>query len=199
MRISRFPILAGKELDYEEGGKKKISRLIGTVRCIDRHAKRHVRVLYPVSSPYSSTSSISYYHRNMAKLASSRDFRMYGARRLRNRWEYINAALYVFSAILLVSGFLSQFSNYSKSSGLVLLLIALTILAAVNAHDLMAHLAGIDYRFSLLLLDYQLALVEVAAPLVQMLGSVVVFFGILLLFLQASGAKKPFSLPKNLN
>lgn len=109
---------------------------------------------------------------------------MYGTRLVRNRWEYINAGLYVFAAILLTGGFASQLSSDARS-GLVVL-IGLAIVAAVNAHDLVAHLAGIDYLFSILLLDSQLALVEVGAPLLQMLGSAVAFVGILLLFIQAS-------------
>ncbi|CAA6661045.1 unnamed protein product [Spirodela intermedia] len=94
----------------------------------------------------------------MVKLATTRESRMYGTRLVRNRWN--------------------------ARSGLVVLLIGLAIVAAVNGHDLVAHLAGIDYLLSLLLLDSQLALVEVAVPLLQMLGSAVTFVGILLLFIQ---------------
>ncbi|CAA7397406.1 unnamed protein product [Spirodela intermedia] len=119
----------------------------------------------------------------MVKLATTRESRMYGTRLVRNRWEYINAGLYVFAAILLTGGFASQLSSDARS-GLVVLLIGLAIVAAVNGHDLVAHLAGIDYLLSLLLLDSQLALVEVAVPLLQMLGSAVTFVGILLLFIQ---------------
>ncbi|XP_074319795.1 uncharacterized protein LOC141656694 isoform X2 [Silene latifolia] len=54
---------------------------------------------------------------------------------------------------------------------------------AVNLHDLVAHLAGVDYRFSLMEFDNQLALVEFAVPFVQSLGCLLSFLGILFLFI----------------
>ncbi|CAH2068853.1 unnamed protein product [Thlaspi arvense] len=119
----------------------------------------------------------------MVKLASAREVRMYGPRPARNRAEYINAGLYIFATIVLVCGFAAQFSMNPKS-GLVLLLISSAIIIAVNMHDLVAHLAGIDYRLSLMGFDTQLALVEFSAPLVQALGTLLFFLGILFLFLQ---------------
>lgn len=108
---------------------------------------------------------------------------MYGPRLARSRSEYINAGLYVFATIVLIGGFAAQFSNEPKS-GLILLLIALALIIMVNVHDLMAHLAGVDYRLQLLGFDPQLALVEIAVPVVQALGSLLFFLGILFLFIQ---------------
>ncbi|XP_049368271.1 uncharacterized protein LOC125833172 [Solanum verrucosum] len=120
----------------------------------------------------------------MVKLASAREMRLYGPRLTRNRFEYINAGLYLFATILLVGGFAAQFSN-EQLSGLVLLLIALAVIVVVNVHDLLAHLAGIDYRFLLLGFDPQLALVEFAVPVVQSVGTILNFLAILFLFTQA--------------
>ncbi|CAI9092514.1 OLC1v1027770C1 [Oldenlandia corymbosa var. corymbosa] len=120
----------------------------------------------------------------MVKLASARESRMYGPRLSRNRLEYINAGLYVFASIVLLSGFAAQFSSEPKS-GLVLLLIALAIFTIVNVHDLMAHLAGIDYRFTLMEYDMQLAVVEFAAPLVLTLGTILFFLGIFFILFEA--------------
>nr|GMD57258.1 General transcription factor IIF subunit 1 [Ipomoea batatas] len=69
-------------------------------------------------------------------------------------------------------------------SGLVLLLIAFALIAVVNFHDLLAHLAGLDFRLSLFAYDTQLAVVEFAAPLLHILGCLCSFLGILFLFIQ---------------
>ncbi|CAN0902923.1 hypothetical protein LINGRAHAP2_LOCUS22278 [Linum grandiflorum] len=107
----------------------------------------------------------------MGKLASAREHRMYGPRLSRNRGEYVNAGLYLFATIVLVCGFVAQFSREPRS-GLVLLLIALLIVVAVSVHDMVAHLAGIDYRLpSLMVFDPQLALVEFAVPLLLAAGA----------------------------
>ncbi|KAH7839759.1 hypothetical protein Vadar_008362 [Vaccinium darrowii] len=65
--------------------------------------------------------------------------------------------------------------------GLVLLLVALALILVVNVHDLFAHLAGIDYRLW--------ALVEVLVPVVQAVGALLSFLGVLLLFIQISASK----------
>ncbi|VFQ73034.1 unnamed protein product [Cuscuta campestris] len=96
----------------------------------------------------------------------------------------MNAGLYVFSTIVLLCGFAAELSREPKS-GLVLLLIALLLVAAVNLHDLLAHLAGINYRLWLFGYDLQLALVEFAAPLLHILGCICSFLGILFLFIEA--------------
>ena len=78
---------------------------------------------------------------------------------------------------------MAQLSKEPKS-GLVLLLIGLALIVMVNVHDLVAHLAGVDYRLQMMGFDPQLALVEVAVPVVQILGSLLFFLGILFLFIQ---------------
>ncbi|KAH7855018.1 hypothetical protein Vadar_020329 [Vaccinium darrowii] len=131
----------------------------------------------------------------MVKLASARQSRMYGPRHGRNRAEYMNAGLYVFATIMLVCGFAAQLSKQPKS-GLVILLIALALIIVVNVHDLVAHLAGIDFRLTLMGFDTQLALVEFAVPLVQAMGTVLFFLGILFLFIQEEKNYGYFKLEK---
>ncbi|KAL8251983.1 hypothetical protein R6Q59_035676 [Mikania micrantha] len=118
----------------------------------------------------------------MVKLATARESRTYGPGPSRNRGEYINAGVYVFSTIVLICGFVLLLLKQPKP-GLVLILVGLALIVVVNIHDLMAHLAGIDYRVGLMELDVQLPLVEVAVPVVQALGGVVFFMGILFLLL----------------
>lgn len=119
----------------------------------------------------------------MVKLVSARESRIYGPRLARNRSEYINAGLYVFSSIVLLGGLLAELSKEPKS-GLVIILIALAIILAVNVHDLVAHLAGIDFRLPLMEFDMQLGLVEFAVPLLQAIGSLLMLLGVLFLFIQ---------------
>ncbi|PIA49068.1 hypothetical protein AQUCO_01300128v1 [Aquilegia coerulea] len=133
----------------------------------------------------------------MVKLATARESRLYGPWLARNRWEYINAGLYVFATILLVCGFVAQLSYISAKSGLIVLVISLGLITIVNAHDLFAHLAGIDYRLPLLGFDLQLGFVEFAAPLVQALGSLLVLLAILFIFLQAEKHRGYFRLEKH--
>ncbi|KAF9614922.1 hypothetical protein IFM89_021352 [Coptis chinensis] len=121
----------------------------------------------------------------MVKLATARESRLYGPWLSRNRWEYINAGLYVFATILLLCGFVSLLSDISAKSGLILLVISLVFITLVNAHDLFAHLAGIDYRIALIGFDLQLGLVEFAVPIIQGLGSILFFIGVLFVFIQA--------------
>jgi hypothetical protein len=65
----------------------------------------------------------------------------------------------------------------STKLGLILALVALALLVIVNLHDLIAQLAGFDFRLSLMWLDPQLALIEILAPLVQVIGSILFFMG----------------------
>ncbi|KAJ1395741.1 hypothetical protein SESBI_33085 [Sesbania bispinosa] len=132
----------------------------------------------------------------MVKLASARDFRTYGPGLTRNRYEYINAGLYLFASVVLCSGFAAQFSSEARS-GLVLLLIAFTIILLVNLHDLLAHLAGIDFRLHLMAFDLQLAFVEFAVPLLQMLGTLLALLGVLFLFIQEEKGHGYFKLEKH--
>ncbi|KAF5771434.1 hypothetical protein HanRHA438_Chr14g0682461 [Helianthus annuus] len=119
----------------------------------------------------------------MVKLATARESRVYGSRRSRERWEYTNAGVYVFSTIVFLCGFVAQLSREAKS-GLVVLLIGLGLIVVVNIHDLVAHLAAINYRFRLMELDSQLLFVEVAVPALQALGALLFFMALLLLVLQ---------------
>ncbi|KAI4337948.1 hypothetical protein L6164_016310 [Bauhinia variegata] len=132
----------------------------------------------------------------MVKLASAREFRTYGPGFSRNRYEYINAGLYLFATIVLTCGFAAQLSSEPRS-GLVLLLLALALIIIVNVHDLVGHLAGIDFRLSLMEFDLQLALVEFAVPLIQALGSLLSFLGILFLFIQEEKKYGYFKLEKH--
>lgn len=119
----------------------------------------------------------------MVKLASARESRMYGPRLGRNRLEYMNAGLYIFATILLLSGF-SSLLSYEARPGQVLMLIGLGLIVLVNLHDLIAHLAGTDYRFALMEYDMQLGLVEFAVPLLQLLGTLLFFLALLFIFIQ---------------
>ncbi|KAJ0963000.1 hypothetical protein J5N97_028122 [Dioscorea zingiberensis] len=121
----------------------------------------------------------------MVKLATARESRAYGPRRSRNRWEYINAGLYLFAAFILVIAFVVLHSLPEFKQGLVLLLIGIVFVALVNAHDLFAHIAGVDYCIALVGLDVQLGLVEFTAPLVHLVGSILMFLGILFLLIQS--------------
>lgn len=119
----------------------------------------------------------------MVKLASARETRTYGSRVSRDRAEYMNAGLYAFATILLVGGFVAQYSSEPRS-GLVLLMLGFFAIIIVNVHDLFAHLAAIDYRLSLMEYDLQLALVEFAVPFVYTIGTILLFLATLFLFIQ---------------
>ncbi|TVU33308.1 hypothetical protein EJB05_25118, partial [Eragrostis curvula] len=127
----------------------------------------------------------------MVKLATARECRAYSlggggaGAAARNRWEYINAGVYVFSAVLLAGGFAGQLLPWAGSSrpGLAVAALGLVGVLAVNLHDLLAHVAGVDYRLGMVGHDYQLALVELAVPIVQSIGTAltlvaVIFFEI---------------------
>lgn len=128
----------------------------------------------------------------MVKLATARECRAYGlgsgagSGALDRRWEYINAGVYVFAASLLVGGLLGQLSPWavSRKSGLAVAALGLAGVLAVNAHDLLAHVAGVDYRLGLAGLDSQLALVELAAPAVQIAGTVLTFVALIFFEIQ---------------
>ncbi|CAJ1974365.1 unnamed protein product [Sphenostylis stenocarpa] len=119
----------------------------------------------------------------MVKLASARDFRTYGPGLSKNRFEYINAGFYLIASLLLLSGLAAQLSSDARP-GLVLMIAALGFILLVNLHDLLAHLVGIDFWFPLMTFDLQLAFVEFAVPLIQMLGTLLPFVALLLLFIQ---------------
>ncbi|XP_020270671.1 uncharacterized protein LOC109845816, partial [Asparagus officinalis] len=69
-------------------------------------------------------------------------------------------------------------------SGLVVILIGIVFVAAVNGHDLVAHLVGVDFCVDLVRFDPQLGLVEFAVPSVVIVGSLVEFVGVSLLLIQ---------------
>ncbi|KAI3757706.1 hypothetical protein L6452_05249 [Arctium lappa] len=121
----------------------------------------------------------------MVKLATARESRMYGPRLIRNRAEYMNAGIYVFSTIVLLCGFVALLS-WQQTAGAVLLLIGFVLIVAVNIHDLIAHLAGIDFRMGLMEFDIQIPLVEVAVPVVQAVGGILFFLGIIFLLVQGN-------------
>ncbi|XP_076946671.1 uncharacterized protein LOC143618282 [Bidens hawaiensis] len=119
----------------------------------------------------------------MVKLATARECRMYGPGLTRNRAEYMNSGVYVFAIILLIFGFGLLLLRQPKV-GLVMVMIGLVVVVVVNVHDLIAHLAGFDYRIGLMELDVQLPMVEVGVPVVQALG--LLFLGVLFLLIQKS-------------
>ncbi|KAF3782581.1 hypothetical protein EJ110_NYTH33898 [Nymphaea thermarum] len=73
------------------------------------------------------------------------------------------------SAFLLVAGFGALLAG-GGVAGLYMILVALTLMAAVNVHDLVAHLISLDFRLPLMGLDVQFLTVELASPLVQFVG-----------------------------
>ncbi|KAL5145624.1 Polypyrimidine tract-binding 2 [Glycine soja] len=132
----------------------------------------------------------------MVKLASARDFRTYGPGLAKNRCEYINAGLYLIASVVLVSGLVAQLSSLARS-GLVLIIAALGIILLVNLHDFFAHLVGIDFRLPLMAFDLQLAFVEFAVPVIQMLGTLLTFLGVFFLFIQEEKGYGYFKLEKH--
>lgn len=130
----------------------------------------------------SSRFSYQYSLTKMVKLASARESRLYGPRNNRNRWECINSGLYVLAVFLLFAGFTAQLPGPGVSKGgLIVVLIGLILLAAINLHDLVVHMAGIGYRIGMVRYDLQLGLVELLVPFLQFIGSVVIFVGVILL------------------
>jgi hypothetical protein len=128
----------------------------------------------------------------MVKLATARECRAYslgsgGGEASRNRrWEYVNAGVYVFAAVLLVGGFLAQLWPWAVSQkiGLAVAIVGLLAVVGVNAHDLLAHLAGVDYNLGLVGLDTQFALVELTAPAVQLVGAVITLVALIFFEIQ---------------
>ncbi|RVW72288.1 Plastidial pyruvate kinase 4, chloroplastic [Vitis vinifera] len=152
--------------------------------------------LKPLDHPPYPSQAPQHFPPPMVKLASARESRLYGTRLARKRFEYINAGLYVFATIVLLSGFVSQLSRDPKS-GLALMMIGLGLLFVVNVHDLVAHMAGIDYRLGLMEFDLQLGLVEFSVPFVQAMGYLLSFLGILFLFLQEEKGYGYFKLERH--
>ncbi|TVT97180.1 hypothetical protein EJB05_57552, partial [Eragrostis curvula] len=124
----------------------------------------------------------------MVKLATAREARLYGPALAVRRWEYINAGLYVFATLLLASGLAALSAGGAARAGLAVAAVALAVAAAVNAHDLWAHLAGVDWRVGLALYDVQLGLVELLVPAMHAVGCVLGAVGLATLVSQGEGA-----------
>jgi hypothetical protein len=123
----------------------------------------------------------------MVKLATAREARLYGPALTVRRWEYINAGAYVFGTLLLAAGLAALCASSDRgvrAAGLVVAAAALVIVAAVNAHDLGAHLAGVDCRLGLVRFDPQLALVELLVPALNAAGCVLAVVGVAFLLSQ---------------
>ncbi|KAM3413189.1 hypothetical protein ACQJBY_004393 [Aegilops geniculata] len=120
----------------------------------------------------------------MAKLATAREARLYGPALAVRRWEYINAGAYMFATLLLAAGLAalcaSEGGAGATDAGLAVAGVALAVVAAVNAHDLGAHLAGVDCRVGLARFDPQLGLVEFLAPALHAAGCVLAIVGLAL-------------------
>lgn len=119
----------------------------------------------------------------MVKLASVRATRAYGPAESKDIWEDVNAFVYLIAALLLVAGSVLLLPGYSAAGGLWLFLVGLGLIFFVNLHDLYAQVVGIDFNSELVTLDYQLAAIEFAVPVVQAIGAIVYFVGALLLLL----------------
>lgn len=127
----------------------------------------------------------------MVKLATAREARLYGPALAVRRWEYINAGAYMFGTLLLAAGLAalcaSEGGVVARDAGLAVAGVALAVVAAVNAHDLGAHLAGVDCRVGLARFDPQLGIVEFLAPALHAAGCVLAIVGLALqLFSQVS-------------
>lgn len=107
---------------------------------------------------------------------------MYGPPGTRDLFETLNAFMYLFGTVLLAAGTVLLLPSFGViNTGLLMILVGVAIVVLVNFHDLHAHLAGIDYNFRFLALDSQLWMVELAAPFVQAIGSILLCIATLLL------------------
>ncbi|GJN15361.1 hypothetical protein PR202_gb02266 [Eleusine coracana subsp. coracana] len=122
----------------------------------------------------------------MVKLATAREARLYGPALAVRRWEYMNAGVYVFATLLLASSLAALFDvGGAARAGLAAAGVALAVAAAVNAHDLWAHLAGVDWRIGLARYDLQLGLVELLVPAMHAVGCVLAVVAMAILISQA--------------
>ncbi|KAF0926722.1 hypothetical protein E2562_027156 [Oryza meyeriana var. granulata] len=120
----------------------------------------------------------------MVKLATAREARMYGPALAVRRWEYINAGAYVFAALLLAVALAALSAGCGARAALAVAAVALAVVGAVNAHDLAAHLAGVDFRLGLVWYDVQLGLVELLVPALHVVGCVLAVVAMVLLISQ---------------
>ncbi|ONK66492.1 uncharacterized protein A4U43_C06F8760 [Asparagus officinalis] len=78
----------------------------------------------------------------------------------------------------------ATYHSTPPTPALYIILIGIVFVAAVNGHDLVAHLVGVDFCVDLVRFDPQLGLVEFAVPSVVIVGSLVEFVGVSLLLIQ---------------
>lgn len=121
----------------------------------------------------------------MTKLASVRATRAYGPEQMKYHFELANAVAYMLATVLAVVGVVFFLPGWNAPVGIWCLIVALLVIVCVNVHDLYAQLAGFDFRLPLVTLDPQLALIEIAAPLVQAIGGLLFVVGFIL-FLRVS-------------
>jgi hypothetical protein len=127
----------------------------------------------------------------MVKLATAKEARRYGPALAVRRWEYINAGLYVFAALLLACGLAAvSAGGAARRVGLAVAGMAQAIAAGVNAHDLWAHLVGVGWRVGLALYDVQLGLVELFVPALHAAGCVLAAVAMALLLVWDGGREK---------
>ncbi|KAJ1264303.1 hypothetical protein BS78_09G253300 [Paspalum vaginatum] len=129
----------------------------------------------------------------MVKLATAREARLYGPALAVRRWEYINAGAYAFAALLLAAclAALCAGGGATSGAGLAAAAVALAGVAAVNAHDLAAHLAGVDWRVGLARYDAQLGFVEFLVPAVHAAGCVLAVVALSMLMLSSQPEPQP--------
>ncbi|KAE8816120.1 hypothetical protein D1007_06445 [Hordeum vulgare] len=137
----------------------------------------------------------------MVKLATVREARLYGPALAVRRAEYINAGAYMFGTLLLAAGLAALCASEGgvgprdaglaalcaseggvgpRDAGLAVAGVALAVVAAVNAHDLGAHLTGVDCRVGLARFDPQPGLVELLAPALHAADCVLAIVGLAL-------------------
>ncbi|CAL4909792.1 unnamed protein product [Urochloa decumbens] len=126
----------------------------------------------------------------MVKLATAREARLYGPALSVRRWEYANAGAYAAAALLLAAALAALCAGGAARAALAVAAVALAAVAVVNAHDLAAHLAGVDWRVGLARYDAQLGLVEFLVPALHTAGCALAVAGLALLVSQGEGAGK---------
>ncbi|KAH7290417.1 hypothetical protein KP509_30G047800 [Ceratopteris richardii] len=121
----------------------------------------------------------------MVKLVAARTHRRYGPHGVQDAFEITNAVVYLVATIFFIGGMTCLLINFTHPlqykeahPGLILLAIAICLIILVNLHDILAHLAGIDFRLELLSYDPQLIFIEIAAPLVYVIGAVLYLIAI---------------------
>ncbi|CAL4901559.1 unnamed protein product [Urochloa decumbens] len=125
----------------------------------------------------------------MVKLATAREARLYGPALSVRRWEYANAGAYAAAALLLAAALAALCAGGAAMAALAVAAVALAAVAVVNAHDLAAHLAGVDWRVGLARYDAQLGLVEFLVPALHAAGCALAVAGLALLVSQGEGAE----------